>query len=160
MINANNGKNLATVWKVVSSNGGSFQWLVGWTRRFSKKLKLRFGSKINCCRLQSCETKPSSWVFSLLCFVDFKAPIHDYPSRVIYIISKTFSLTSKRIKPVKISYMFQQQIKYDKRQKRKTLAGPPVSFTVKACSVKNWELSFSDVKWWPSTYSTSMVEAL
>jgi len=94
-------------------------WLVGFSDfqrnlRFGSKLAERIANlrkKADFLRVLSC----------LLCFVDSKTPIHDYPSRVH--IEDIFALSNKRVKPVKISPMLQVQINYDERGNRETLTG-------------------------------------
>ena len=71
-------------------------------------------------------------MFSLLCYLDSKAPIHDCTPRA-FLKSKTYLLgKNERSKPVKISYMLQEQIDYDGRGKRAALTGSLISFTLKS----------------------------
>ena len=66
-----------------------YQWLAGRVSDFQKNLC--FGLKL-ADRVVDFQKKADSWVFSLLCFADLKAPIHDYPSRLSY-TSKTILLS-------------------------------------------------------------------
>ena len=63
--------------------------MVGRVSDFQRNLS--FGFKL-ADRVVDFQKKAASWVFSLLCFADLTAPIHDYPSRLFYTL-KTIVLS-------------------------------------------------------------------
>jgi len=68
-------------------------------------------------RVVDFQKKADSWVFSLLCFADLKAPVHDYPSRLFY-TSKTilFSRMNEYISGENFIVKNTLQINYDARE--------------------------------------------
>ena len=81
-------------------------------------------------------------MFSLLCFVDSKAPIHQWWSlEGILHIQDIFADTKKRIKPVEISYMLEEQINYDENETKEKSWRIPYSLHFE--SLLNKKASFS-----------------
>ena len=100
---------------------------------------LCFGLKL-ADRVVDFQKKADSWVFSLLCFAELKAPIQDYPSRLSY-TSKTICLS--RMNELIISgenFIHASRTRYRlimmQEKQKKSLKGPLTSFTLKACSMK------------------------
>ena len=68
--------------------------MVGRVSDFQRNLY--FGLKL-ADRVVDFQKKADSWVFSLLCFADLKAPIHDYPARGYSTHQRQFAVTNERI---------------------------------------------------------------
>ena len=113
-----------------------YQWLAGRVSDFQKNLC--FGLKL-ADRVVDFQKKADSWVFSLLCFADLKAPIHDYPSRLSY-TSKTILLSRMNELISGENFIHASRTRYRlimmQEKQKKSLKGPLTSFTLKACSIK------------------------
>ena len=84
-LKADNRIDLATVWKVLVVS------MVGFN---DFQRKPRFGSKVSD-RIMHSPKKPTSRLFSLLCFVELEAPILDYLSRYFKSLSTYHSFSKK-----------------------------------------------------------------